>query len=62
MALNVNRNVVDPFYRYKMPRLAAKVEGKGNGVKTVIPNMVDIARSLDRPPTCELSLLTSSWH
>ena len=39
-----------------MPRLVAKVEGKGNGVKTVIPNMVDIAKSLDRPPTCEFSV------
>ena len=55
MALNVNRNVQDSFYRYKMPRLVAKVEGKGNGVKTVIPNMVDIARSLERPPTCKFS-------
>ena len=60
MALNVNRNVQDPFYRYKMPRLMAKVEGKGNGVKTVIPNMVDIAKSLGRPPTCEYS--TWSWY
>jgi translation initiation factor 5 len=65
MALNVNRNVQDAFYRYKMPRLMAKVEGKGNGVKTVIPNMVDIARSLGRPPTyptkyfgCELGAQT----
>ena len=45
------------FFRYKMPRLVAKVEGKGNGVKTVIPNMVDIAKSLERPPTCELCII-----
>lgn len=51
MALNVNRSIQDAFYRYKMPRLQAKVEGKGNGVKTVIPNMVDIAKALGRPPT-----------
>jgi len=65
MALNVNRSVQDAFYRYKMPRLQAKVEGKGNGIKTVVVNMVDIARSLDRPPTyvtkyfgCELGAQT----
>jgi hypothetical protein len=53
MALNVNRNVADAFYRYKMPKLLAKVEGKGNGIKTVIVNMVDIAKALGRPPTCK---------
>lgn len=37
-----------------MPRLIAKVEGKGNGIKTVIPNMGDVARALGRPPTCKL--------
>lgn len=65
MALNVNRSVQDAFYRYKMPRLVAKVEGKGNGIKTVIVNMVDIARALIRPPTyvtkyfgCELGAQT----
>lgn len=41
-----------------MPRLIAKVEGKGNGIKTVIPNMGDIARALGRPPTCKFSSFT----
>jgi len=45
---NVNREVNDAFYRYKMPAIVAKVEGQGNGIKTVIVNMVDIARALNR--------------
>nr|CAD2162886.1 unnamed protein product [Meloidogyne enterolobii] len=63
--VNVNRNVQDPFYRYKMPRLLAKVEGKGNGIKTVVANMPEIAKALSRPPTyptkyfgCELGAQT----
>ena len=51
-AININRQVEDVFYRYKMPRLIAKSEGKGNGVKTVVVNLADIARALNRPPTC----------
>ncbi|KAL5963218.1 Eukaryotic translation initiation factor 5 [Taenia solium] len=50
MELNINQNVSDAFYRYKMPQLSAKVEGKGNGIKTVIVNVTDIAKRLNRKP------------
>lgn len=39
----------DAFYRYKMPRMITKIEGRGNGIKTNIVNMVDIAKALAMP-------------
>ncbi|KAL0381434.1 UNVERIFIED_CONTAM: Eukaryotic translation initiation factor 5 [Sesamum angustifolium] len=42
-------NSDDAFYRYKMPKMIAKIEGRGNGIKTNIVNMVDIAKALARP-------------
>ncbi|PSN74142.1 eukaryotic translation initiation factor-like protein 5 [Corynespora cassiicola Philippines] len=49
--INIRRDVTDPFYRYKMERLQSKIEGKGNGIKTVIVNLTSVAQSLARPPS-----------
>jgi translation initiation factor 5 len=42
--------VEDPEYRYKMPAVFGKIEGSGNGIKTAIPNITDVALSLHRSP------------
>ncbi|KAJ2522211.1 eukaryotic translation initiation factor 5 [Coemansia sp. RSA 1939] len=49
--VNICRDNNDPFYRYQMPKMQGKIEGKGNGIKTVLPNITDVARALSRPPS-----------
>lgn len=51
MALvNICRDNKDPFYRYKMPLIISKIEGRGNGIRTAVVNTSDVARALSRPP------------
>ena len=50
MTTNIGRDNSDASFRYKMPILTTKIEGRGNGIKTVIPNMNDIAKALHIHP------------
>jgi len=66
--LNIGGDPNDRSYRYKMPRLVAKVEGRGNGIKTRIVNCGDIASAIHRKPAvltkffgCELGA-QSRWE
>lgn len=47
--------IEDPHYRYKMQPLHLKIEGKGNGIKTNIVNMKEVAEALERPPDCKIA-------
>jgi len=47
--INVPRPNDDPFYRYTMPALRVKVEGRGKMIKTVLLNLDDISNDLERP-------------
>lgn len=49
--VTIPRGIQDPHFRYWMPVLQAKIEGRGNGIKTVITNMAEVAKCLDRPPS-----------
>ncbi|KAF8666348.1 hypothetical protein HU200_053448 [Digitaria exilis] len=42
-------NKDDAFYRYKMPSMITKIEGRGSGIRTKIENIAHIAKALDRP-------------
>lgn len=48
---NIGRsNEEDPNYRYKMPALQVRNEGRGNGVHTRLLNLTDVGRALRLEP------------
>lgn len=48
--VNIPSTNEDPNYRYTMPKLTSKIEGRGNGIKTNIVNLKDVANAIKRPP------------
>ena len=48
--LNIPSTVNDPNYRYRMPKMQLKTQSKGNGVKTNIVNLTDVAKHLRTNP------------
>jgi len=47
--VNIPRTVSDPKYRYKMPLLQQKIEGKGINIRTNLTNLKDVGKSLRVP-------------
>lgn len=65
--INIIKDVKDPNYRYKMPEAEVKIEGHGQYLRTIIPNLDKIANSLLTSPEIlnhylGLSLGTNSGH
>ena len=44
--VNIPRTIEDPNYRYKMPLLQQRIEGKGMNIHTTLLNLKDVAKFL----------------
>merc|ERR1712080_794361 len=57
--LNIDQENEDNYYRYKMPPIQIKVEGKAGNPFTIIENLSDISNSLKRSTTIILKFFSS---
>ena len=48
--VNIPRSIPDPKYRYQMPLLTTKIEGKGINIHTNLTNVKNVATALRVPP------------
>jgi translation initiation factor 5 len=48
--INIGGQQSDSSFRYKMPVMQLKTEGRGNGIKTIILNIKDISKALNVEP------------
>lgn len=49
--INIGGDARDKSYRYKMPRLEIKIQGSGNGIKTVLCNVDSVSKALRIHPS-----------
>ena len=57
--LTIPSGIEDPSYRYKMPKMQLKQESRGNGIKTNIWNVEDVAEHLRVPSIAIMKYLCS---
>lgn len=54
----IPRTITDPSYRYKMPALETRFEGKGIGIKTNLVNLAGVSKALQVPIDYVLKFLS----
>ena len=55
--VNIPSYITDPGYRYKMPALKLQTIGVGNGIRTKIINLIEIAKALKLPTNYPLRFI-----